>query len=281
MAIARLAAHDTHMSSKRQSRGPESVVRTTPMPLMRAVITAPLKRYLRMPQRYRSVHGGWESSVNLTDRAEPDRSVKYGRCMPSDIQATSRVRASDELRQAALEQFATVGFAASSLQQIADHAGYSKSSVLYHYASKEALLEAAIEPAILEFEAVLDQFIAGRGDERRGLLVDRIIDLLLANRQAVHVFIIQGQSLLHLPIIARANAAVRRLAEAIGEARESVTDQVRFGVALGGAAFLLTAGRAFVDDDDQLPDAEMQVALRTVLAELFSPAHRTPVPTTD
>jgi AcrR family transcriptional regulator len=234
-----------------------------------------------MPQRYLAGVGRWESSVNLTDRAEADRSVKYRRCMPSDAQAPSRVRASDELRQAALEQFATVGFAASSLQHIADHAGYSKSSVLYHYASKEALLEAAIAPAIAEFEGVLDDFIAGRGNERRGLLVDRIIDLLLANREAVHVFIIQGQSLSHLPIIARANAAVRRLAEAIGEARESVTDQVRFGVALGGAAFLLTAGRSFVDDDDQLPDDEMHVALRTVLAELFRPAHRRPVPTTD
>jgi AcrR family transcriptional regulator len=224
-----------------------------------------------MAQRYRAGLGRWESSVNLTDRAEADRSVKYRRCMPSDAQAPSRVRASDELRQAAIEQFATVGFAASSLQHIADHAGYSKSSVLYHYASKEALLEAAIAPAIAEFESVLDDFIAARADERRGLLVDRIIDLLLANREAVHVFIIQGQSLSHLPIIA----------EAIGESRESVTDQVRFGVALGGAAFLLTAGRSFVDDDDQLPDDEMHVALRTVLAELFRPAHRTPVPTTD
>ena len=201
--------------------------------------------------------------------------------MPTDAQAPSRARPSDELRHAALEQFATVGFAASSLQQIADHAGYSKSSVLYHYASKEALLEAAIEPAISEFEAALDDFIAGRGNERRGLLVDRIIDLLLANRQAVHVFIIQGPSLSHLPIIARANAAVRRLAEAIGEARESVTDQVRFGVALGGAAFLLTAGRSFVDDDQLPDDDEMQAALRAVLAELLVPAHRTPVPTTD
>lgn len=192
--------------------------------------------------------------------------------MPTDAQAPSRVRASDELRHAALEQFATVGFAATSLQQIADHAGYSKSSVLYHYASKEALLEAAIEPAISEFETVLDDFISGRASERRRRLVDRIVDLLLENRQAVHVFIIQGPSLSHLPIIARANAAVRRLAEAISDQRESVTDQVRFGVALGGAAFLLTAGRSFVDDHQLPDDDEMHVAMRAVLSELLAPA---------
>lgn len=191
--------------------------------------------------------------------------------MPTDAHPTSRVRAADELKQVALEQFATVGFAATSLQHIADQAGYSKSSVLYHYASKEALLESAIEPAISEFEVVLDEFIAGRGSGRRRMLVDRVVDLLLENRQAVHVFLIQGPSLSELPIIARANAAVRRLANAISEARESVVDQVRFGIGLGGAAFLLTAGRSFTDEDALPGDDELRDALRAVLGELLAP----------
>ena len=201
--------------------------------------------------------------------------------MPTDAQPTSRVRAADELKHVALEQFATVGFAATSLQHIADQAGYSKSSVLYHYASKEALLEAAIEPAIAEFEVVLGDFLAGRGSGRRRLLVDRIVDLLLEYRQAVHVFLIQGPSLSDLPIIARANTAVRKLAAAINEERESVADQVRFGIALGGAAFLLTAGRTFVDDDHLPADDELAVALRTVLADLLAPADRRSTPTID
>lgn len=201
--------------------------------------------------------------------------------MPTDAQPTSRVRAADELKQVALEQFATVGFAATSLQHIADQAGYSKSSVLYHYASKEALLEAAIEPAIAEFEVVLGDFLAGRGSGRRRLLVDRIVDLLLEYRQAVHVFLIQGPSLSDLPIIARANAAVRKLSAAISEERESVADQVRFGIALGGAAFLLTAGRTFADDDHLPADDEMAVTLRAVLADLLAPADRRSTPTTD
>ena len=95
------------------------------------------------------------------------------------------------------------------------------------------------------------------------------------------MFIIQGPSLSELPIIARANAAVRRLAEAISEERESVTDQVRFGVALGGAAFLLTAGRAFVDEDQLPTDDELRAALRAVLADLLAPADRRTAPITD
>ncbi|MGW4930947.1 TetR/AcrR family transcriptional regulator [Agromyces sp. NPDC004153] len=198
--------------------------------------------------------------------------------MPTDTQPTTRVRAADELKQVALEQFATVGFAGTSLQHIADHAGYSKSSVLYHYASKEALLEAAIEPAISEFETVLDEFLSSRDRGRRARLVDRVVDMLLEHREAVHVFLIQGPSLSDLPIIARANAAVRRLAAAISEERESVVDQVRFGIALGGAAFLLTAGRTFADEDTLPADDEVRDALHTVLGELLAPAHR-PRPT--
>ncbi|MRG58838.1 TetR family transcriptional regulator [Agromyces sp. CFH 90414] len=201
--------------------------------------------------------------------------------MPSVIPPASRVRAADELKQAALEQFASVGFAATSLQSIADHAGYAKSSVLYHYASKDALLEAAIEPAVAAFEGILDDFLAARGSGRRRVLVDRVVDLLLEHREAVHVFLIQGQSLAELPIIARANAAVRRLANAIGRERESVADQVRFGIALGGAAFLLTAGRTFADAETLPADDELRTALRGVLAELLVRRGRHDATTTD
>ena len=54
----------------------------------------------------------------------------------------------DDLRDIALNEFAAAGYGGTSLQRIAEIAGLSKSSVLYHYGSKEALLEAAIGPAI-------------------------------------------------------------------------------------------------------------------------------------
>jgi AcrR family transcriptional regulator len=197
--------------------------------------------------------------------------------MPTDARPATRVRAADELKHAALEQFSTVGFAGTSLQHIADEAGYSKSSVLYHYASKEALLEAAIEPAVAGFEDVLEDYLAGRGSERRRALVDRVVDLLLAHREAVHVFLTQGQSLSELPIIARANIAVRRLAAAVCEERESVDDQVRFGIALGGAAFLLTAGRNFADESTVPTDDEMRDSLRRIIADILTPARTTSI----
>ena len=62
----------------------------------------------------------------------------------------------DELRRVALELFASSGYHATSLQHIAEVAGVSKASVLYHYSSKEVLLEAALSPAIDRLGEILD-----------------------------------------------------------------------------------------------------------------------------
>ena len=77
---------------------------------------------------------------------------------------TPRASASDELRPIAAARFARDGFQATSLQQIADEAGYSKSSVLYHFASKEALLDALLEPTIDALAEVIDRADSIRGD---------------------------------------------------------------------------------------------------------------------
>ena len=193
--------------------------------------------------------------------------------MPTDANVTSRVRPADELRQVALEQFSTIGFAATSLQQIADHAGYSKSSVLYHFASKEALLESAIGPAIDALEVLLGDFVAGgRSPAARAVFIERFVDFLLGNRLAVHTFVNQGQSLLDIPVVQRANAAIRGIADSICADDATVVENIRFGVALAGAAYMLVAGATFRDEDHQFDDVEVRAALITVLSELLLPA---------
>lgn len=195
--------------------------------------------------------------------------------MADDTQTTTRVRAADELKQVALQQFATVGFAASSLQQIADHAGYSKSSVLYHYASKEALLEAAIGPAIDLLERLLRDFVeAGRTLEARRVFIRQFVDFLLGNRLAVHTFVNQGQFLRDIPVIERANTAIRGLADSICDQDAPLAEQMRFGVALAGATYALVADETILEDDQRIPDDELREALISVLSELLLPADR-------
>ena len=186
-------------------------------------------------------------------------------------QTASRPSPADELLAVAIEQFATVGFAGTSLQQIADAAGYSKSSVLYHFASKEALLEAALGPAIDRLEHVLDGVsgLAGTAGERRAF-IERFIDFLLEYRLEVHTFINQGQSLVGIPAIDRANATVLRLADACVAELTDAEDRVRFGVALGGAAYALVAAKNFAGEE---PTDEVRDALITVVGTLLAPVH--------
>ncbi|QAY73691.1 TetR/AcrR family transcriptional regulator [Agromyces protaetiae] len=193
--------------------------------------------------------------------------------MPSDLTVPARVRASDELRQAALEQFAAVGFAGTSLQQIADHAGYAKSSVLYHYGSKEALLEAAVEPTLVELEALVAELAGGgRAAAAQASFAERFVDFLLGHRLAVYVFVNHAQAMQGLPIAERASTAIRALADEICADDAPVVEQMRFGVALAGAAYVLVAGATFLGEP--LPDADeasVRDALVTVLLELLSP----------
>jgi TetR/AcrR family transcriptional regulator len=174
-----------------------------------------------------------------------------------------------ELRQVALAQFASVGFAGTSLAQIAEAAGRSKSSVLYHYASKEALLEAAIGPAVDRIEQLVDRVpAAGAPAEERNRFVEDFIDFLLERRLEVHTFINQGQSLRGVPVIDRANAAAERLGRTVTNDLPSVADRVRFGVALGGAAYILAAGFNWGEND--VPAAELRAALVEVVSQLLA-----------
>jgi len=176
----------------------------------------------------------------------------------------------DDLRDIALNEFAASGYGATSLQRIAELAGLSKSSVLYHYASKEALLEAAIGPAIDRMAEILDlieeQPLVGPA---RDAFIEQFVDFLLQYRLEVHMFINQGPSLEDVPVVDRANALVLGLGTFFSSTVASVEDQLRFGIALGGAAYVLAAPH-----DPEVPEApvgEVRTALVSIVSELLAP----------
>jgi TetR/AcrR family transcriptional regulator len=173
------------------------------------------------------------------------------------------------LQRVALEQFATVGFGGASLGSIASAAGLSKSSVLYHYASKEALLAAAVEPAVEALGAVLASYPEGGGPEEHDRFVERFIDFLLEHRLAVHLLVSQGQVLGHIPAVERANDLMRRFAETVAERIPSIGDRIRFGVALGGAAYVLSAATAWSQPTEEPDPAEVRSALLETVAALL------------
>ncbi|BDZ46091.1 TetR/AcrR family transcriptional regulator [Naasia aerilata] len=182
------------------------------------------------------------------------------------------------LQRIALQQFATLGFAGASIGSIAQAAGLAKSSVLYHYASKEALLTAAVQPAVDALAAVVAGYPEGAGEEERERFVERFIDFLLEHRLAVHLFINQGQSLSGIPVLGRANALVQRFGELVAERIPSTADRIRFGVALGGAAYTLVAAANW--SAGEVPEtAEIRAALLDAVSSLLGqPARASAAP---
>jgi AcrR family transcriptional regulator len=176
----------------------------------------------------------------------------------------------EELRQIALTEFARAGYGATSLQRIAELAGLSKSSVLYHFASKEALLAAAIEPALLRMEGILDALEASDLSRGSAAFIESFTDFLLEHRLEVNLFINQGPSLEDVPVVERANALVYRLATFFQSATASVEDRMRFGIALGGAAYMLCTQQTLQLESAD-PIDETRAALITIVTELLAP----------
>jgi TetR/AcrR family transcriptional regulator len=189
---------------------------------------------------------------------------------------SARQTAREELKAIALRQFASAGFAGTSLQHIADAAGYSKSSVLYHFASKEALLEATLTPAMDTLGEILERFVS-RGPSRSAQdeFVSEFIDFLLVNRLQVHMFVNQGQSLQGMAVIERANGLIVTLAQSLCGEMLTAEERVRFAVALGGAAYMLSATQMW--STDPLPEDETRAALVTVVSELLAPMQLRPM----
>lgn len=200
--------------------------------------------------------------------------------VPATSTATStepsgRHSAAEELKAVALRLFAVHGYAGTSLQQIAEAAGYAKSNVLYHFSSKEELLDAALAPAVDEVERVLlgDAGLRlARGEHRA--FAEAFVDVILRHRFAVHLFISQGLSLEQLPVVARATAVIRGMVASPFFADSPLQSRLRLAVALGGAAYSLVAGIRWLDDE--LPLEGLRVELVALIAELL--AGSTPAP---
>jgi TetR/AcrR family transcriptional regulator len=175
------------------------------------------------------------------------------------------------LQRIALEQFAATGFRGTSLGSIAQVAGLSKSSVLYHYASKEALLEVAVQPAVDALEVLVGSYPQDQDPAERDRFLERFVDFLFDHRLALLLFLNQGQTLGHIPPGARATRLIERFAEVVVDRLPGVEERIRFGVALAGAAYSLVAAANWSDQELADTDEVRSALLRTVSSLLAHP----------
>lgn len=176
----------------------------------------------------------------------------------------------EELRAIALAEFAASGFAATSLQRIADLAGMSKASVLYHFESKERLLAEIVSPALDDLDALIVS-VDEAGSLRHRDFVERFVGLLLLHRQVVPLVINQGATLDDVPVMHRATLLMRRVSELFRLASGSTLEKLRFGVAFGGVAYTLAAAER-LGLNGEIPIDEVRSALLEILHDLLVPA---------
>lgn len=183
----------------------------------------------------------------------------------------------DTLRATALQAFVESGYLGTSLQQIADRAGVSKASVLYHFDSKEALLGAAVAPSIDRLQAVVSRL---RIDDPDALdsevddgFVPDFVDFLLEHRLEVHLFVTQHGALTDVPAIRRAHALIDDLSRFCEQRAQTPEDRMRVGIALAGSAYMLVAAADL--GDGQLDADQVRAPLITVMGELLNATDRT------
>ena len=171
----------------------------------------------------------------------------------------------EEILASALERFSLQGIAATSLQDIADHASSSKGNVLYHFTSKEHLVDVVLLDALQAIEAiVLEAEVTGLvgADSREGF-VARFIDFLLEHRQGVQIIVSHPYLADSIPALRQAQELMGRLARLFAADATEQSESLRFGIAVSGATYALVAGNAV--GIEELPDAQLRPLLTDFL----------------
>ena len=92
-----------------------------------------------------------------------------------------------EILNAATHLFGDFGYRGTSLADIAHEIGYSKASVLYHFASKEALLAELIAPVAVDLQALLARVSALPLAQARRSAIEGYADLTVTHKETVAV----------------------------------------------------------------------------------------------
>lgn len=179
----------------------------------------------------------------------------------------TRAEQAERTRQGVLDTarrlFAERGFAATSLQQIADALGVTKANVYYYFRTKNAILEALLDERVLALEALLDQ--AERIPEarrRREFVVDGFVEqVVMAHRTIAPVDVadpgVRGQ-----PAVAeRLDALSARALRVLFGDRPGVDEQAGF--------WMVQDLKPVTRRLTHLPDDELRAALRRLCLRLL------------
>jgi len=170
-----------------------------------------------------------------------------------------------EILSAATRLFGDFGYRGTSLADIAHEIGYCKASVLYHFASKEALLAELVAPVEVDLHALLVRVSALPLARARRSAIEGYADLTVTHRATVAVLLTEEPLALQDPRL----RLYERLVEVLqGEERDTQARVAAIMVIVGIAA----ACTEYSDlPPAQLRPALVAVALRTLGLPADSP----------
>lgn len=194
---------------------------------------------------------------------------------PSEAGAPATTR--ERILDVALDLFIRKGYAETSLREIAAELGFSKAALYYHFESKQDILLALHNRLHRLSDEVLPllQSAAATGNvwER---FVDLLIVLVFRNRPLFEMHVRNQEALaeLHRGPALQKHAPVQRhdmedhLRDMLRDPAVPVEQRVRRMAAIGAIVGVLLATGSYAPAD--VPDAELEIVLRSVLHDLLA-----------
>jgi AcrR family transcriptional regulator len=158
--------------------------------------------------------------------------------------------------------FVVTGFKGTSLQDIADGVGCSKASLLYHFASKDAILTELLTPAAGELAALNARLAALTGGDAVQAAVEGFVDLVLGFRREVKILYDDIEQMLRHPALGDVEEMVQSLSDAFAGRSPDPAARVAALLVLGGIPVACAK-------QGEMPDEELRAVLvRTALRTL-------------
>jgi AcrR family transcriptional regulator len=186
--------------------------------------------------------------------------------------------------QAAIELFNRKGYDATSIGDIAESLGLTKSAVYHHVDSKEQLLAQALDEALEELEATVEAAVTADGspDERLRRVVRRSVEVLVQHQPAVTLLLrVRGNSEIEQTALRRRRHVDTRLAGLVREAVEhgavrsdldpDLVSRLLFGMVNSLVEWYRRGGAV---TDDELADVVVRLAFEGLTIRPPGAAHQ-------